>query len=40
VGNVELARVTPGEGYVMYTKEELARVIAKSAEDAAAEGAR
>lgn len=38
--NVELARVTPGEGYRMYSKEELEELIAAAAAEAAAEGAR
>ena len=39
-GNVELAVVTPGGGYRMYSKAELEAVIAKAQEELAAEGAR
>lgn len=39
-GNVELARLTPGEGYKVYSAAELEALIARAQAEAAAEGAR
>ena len=39
-GNMELARVTPEEGYVIYSADELQAIITRAQEEASAEGGR